>query len=40
LPGEPLKQVGAVVGVPSMMAFTDVAKMAGYISGSLQTRCG
>jgi glycosyltransferase involved in cell wall biosynthesis len=40
LPGEPLKQVGAVVGVPSMMAFTDVAKMAGYISGSLQTRRG
>jgi glycosyltransferase involved in cell wall biosynthesis len=38
LSGQPLKQVGAVVGVPSMMAFTDVAKMTGYVSGLLHAR--
>jgi len=38
LSGEPLKQAGAVAGVPAMMAFTDVAKMAGYVSGLLHTR--
>lgn len=34
--GEPLKQAGALAGVPAMMAFTDVAKMAGYVAGTLR----
>jgi len=36
--GAPLRQAGAVAGVPAMMAFTDVAKMAGYVSGAVERR--
>jgi len=33
LRGEPVKQAAALVGVPALVAFTDLAKMAGYLSG-------
>lgn len=36
LSGRPVAQLGAVAGVPAMMAFTDVAKMAGFVSGLLR----
>lgn len=38
LAGRPLHQAGAVIGVPAMMAFTDVAKMAGYLEGLVSRR--
>lgn len=33
LSGRPAAQAGAVVGVPALMAFSDAAKMVGYLSG-------
>jgi len=33
LRGEPVKQAATLVGVPALVAFTDLAKMAGYLSG-------
>ena len=33
LPNDPMKKAGAIVAVPALMFFTDLAKMAGYISG-------
>ena len=36
--GNPGRQAASLVGVPLMMAFTDVAKMSGYISGLLTKR--
>ena len=38
MPGRTLGRAGALVGVPGMMAFTDIAKMAGYVSGRLKRR--
>jgi len=38
MPNAPLKRAGALGGVPAMMAFTDVAKMVGYITGMLKRR--
>jgi glycosyltransferase involved in cell wall biosynthesis len=35
---DPAERVAAVVAVPSLMAFTDVAKMAGYLAGMRRTR--
>ena len=38
LRGEPGKQAAALAGVPVLMAFTDVAKMSGYIAGLVAKR--
>lgn len=38
LPNDPVKKAGAVVAVPALMFFTDLAKMAGYVSGLLNRR--
>lgn len=38
LSGDPGKQAASLVGIPAMMAFTDVAKMSGYVSGMLARR--
>ena len=36
--GSAVQKAGALAGVPAMMLFTDVAKMAGYISGLMNRR--
>lgn len=38
LSGEPGKQAAALAGVAALMAFTDVAKMSGYIAGLVAKR--
>jgi glycosyltransferase involved in cell wall biosynthesis len=38
LSGDRGKQAASLVGIPAMMAFTDVAKMSGYLSGMLARR--
>jgi len=35
---DPLQRAGGVVGVPLLMAFTDLAKIAGYLTGLAQKR--
>jgi glycosyltransferase involved in cell wall biosynthesis len=36
--GSPMQKAGALAGVPAMMLFTDIAKMAGYVSGLMNRR--
>ncbi|MEW6058990.1 MAG: glycosyltransferase [Actinomycetota bacterium] len=38
--GDPAERAKAVVAVPALMAFTDIAKMAGYVAGLLGRRPG
>lgn len=38
LEGRPVERAGALIGVPALMAFTDLAKMVGYLSGLRRKR--